>query len=243
MLSFVFTSFCLLAIINKVKSEHLYKNLSLILVNETSSQCYFNHSNSSNSNSKNQSEIHLCLDDKYSYECKNNQSHNDTTLQCSLKSGNNTCHSTFINYNGSNITLDCFYKELNVTLIGNQLSLLHLNECMYGITNPNHSNTLLVCGIFHPLITVTTYNVTTYSTTTQIIQQSARYYKFPLFGFEVTKHLVKKYGILILVAIIVISCLIALCCYGMCHLCCMHMKKNKYNTNQRMPQSANSCDA
>jgi len=233
MLSFVVTSFWVLALISKVKSVQIYNNLSLILVNETTSQCYFNNSKS------NYSQIHLCLNDDYNYECSNNLTNGNSSLDCKLQSHNNKCHNTFVNYNGDNITLDCFYKHLNTTEIGDQLNLKHVNECMYGIARANHNNTLLVCGIFHPLITVTTFN------STQIFTQSARYYKFPLFGFEVNKRMVKKYGIIILIAIIVISCLVALCCYGMCHLCCFHMHKNKNNnsnnnTNQRMPQSANS---
>jgi len=262
MFSLVATAACFLAAINRVNSDTIYNNLSLILVNETNSQCSFNNSiNSINSSSNgNSSQIYLCLNDDYSYVCSHNSNNNNNnnssnnnnngtsnniSLECKLQSSNNNCHDVFINNNGYNFTLDCFSKQINTTLTGNQFNLKNVNECMYGIVNVNHSNTLLVCGIYQPLITVTTFN------NTQIFQQNAKYYKFPLFGFEVNKHLVKKYGVIIIIAIVVVSCLIACCLFGMCHCCCHHMNKNKNknynnnnncNNNQRMPQSANSCD-
>jgi len=230
MFSFFFTSFCLIMMIIKIQSIKVSSSMELILINSTSTQCDFNKSTST------KQDINLCLDDTYSYECHNNHSSSNISLTCALSNNDTACHSDFFTYSSINITLDCFYRHLNTTLIGDQFHLKHVNECMYGVA-ANHNNTLLVCAIFHPLITVTTFN------STAIYEQSSKYYKFPLFGFEVNKNLVKHYGILIIVAIIVVSCLIACLCYGMCNLCCSSMKtKNNNrnmnsNENQRMPQS------
>jgi len=143
--------------------------------------------------------------------------------------------------------LDCFYRKLNGTSIGDQFNLRHYNECLYGINGENNNNSLYVCAIFQPLITVTTFN------NTKIFEQGPNNYKFPLFGFEVNKHKLKRYAVPIIILVIVIVCLIVLCCYGMCRLCCPHMNTKmrkrqnsnsnmNCNTNTRMPQASAACN-
>jgi len=235
--------------VKNIHSQSARSKLDLFLINSTSSLCDFNTSVFSDKNVN----ISLCLDEKYGYTCAPNDTNVSISLDCTLTNQNTECHSFFVteakNYNYS---LDCFYSKLNTTLIGDQLTLKHVNECLYGLNNQHHNNSLYVCALTQRITTVTTFN------NTKLSQQSSKYYK--LFGFEV----LKRYLILIIIALVVVFCLLVLCCYGMCRLCCPHMQSRKnsnssccydHNMNQRggnrnsncnqnakMPQSSAACN-
>jgi hypothetical protein len=253
MFSFIFLSFCLSVMVNNVQSQTIRSKLDLFLINSTSPICDFN---SSIFGDKSQN-ISLCLDDSFGYSCAPNDT-NSVTLDCSLANENTQCHSFVISESQNyNYSLDCFYRKLNSSSIGNQFNLKHVNECLYGIISDTQNESLYVCSLFQPLITVTTFN------NTNVFQQSSNKYKFPLFGFEVNKKVLKRYAVPIIVGIIVVFCLLVLCCYGMCRLCWPNkMRRNRSprcnqnfrsshsnqnyrssrcNQNSKMPQSS-SCN-
>jgi len=223
---------------SNVHSQTASSKLDLFLINATSPICDFNNSIFSDKNKN----ISLCLDDAYGYSCAPNDTNNSMSLGCSLTNDNTQCHSFAISESNSyNYSLDCFYRQLNTTLIGNQFNLKHVNECLYGINSPTHNNSLYVCALFQPLITVTTFN------NTNVYQQSSND-QFPLFGFEVNKNVLKRYAVPIIVGIIVVFCLLVLCCYGMCRLCFPKMqmrrrqRNSRCNQNTKMPQTSVACN-
>jgi hypothetical protein len=230
--------------VNNVYSQSARSNLDLFLINATSPICDFNNSVFSDKNQN----ISLCLDDKYGYVCAPNDTNQNASLYCTLANKNTQCHSFVISESKDyNYSLDCFYRQLNTTLIGDQFNLKHVNECLYGISSPTHNNSLYVCALFQPLITVTTFN------NTNVFQQNSNEFQFPLFGFEVNKNVLKRYAVPIIIGIVVVICLLVLCCYGMCRLCCPNFlccekckqrrqRHSRVQQNANMPQASAACN-
>jgi len=218
MLSFIFTSFWLVMMINKIQSQY-ESTMNFQLTFSTTSKCNFSDN----------TPINLCLDNEYSYSCYNGQTNGLSLLQCDQTNDDDQCDNIFIktNTNNNNLTLDCFYTK-NLTWVGNQLGVRSFNECVYTVYGESNNNTMLMCALVYPFLTVTEFN------NTQFFEEGVKYYKFPWLGFEVNKRLIKNYGIIIIVALIVLSCLLGLCCYGMCHLCylCMRGTSNNYENEK-----------
>jgi hypothetical protein len=245
---FFFVSLLFAIIINKIEGQNIDSDLRLILVNGTG-RCEIENSTTG--------EIPwgMCLNGKNNYECNNNLDNIGLTLDCNLISNNTDCDED------TSMNLICNFTILNFTLSEtgnvNPFQLLNDSECLYGIYyNENRTNTndtfLLCTSVIPTVIVVNTtgveinvtlieINITEIEVNmTDVIPPSKKHYSFHIFGWKVTKNFVKKYGIPIIIGIIVVGCLIGCCCFRACYSCCKSNDKKKHH--QRMPQSSNVCN-
>jgi len=237
------------ATLNIIQSSKINSTLGLILVNGTTPNCELNGTNVT---------VNLCLDLASKYQCVRGDAIN-ISLDCTMMDDYSNCHEIFASdENLNNVTFDCFYLYANKS----QQPQLGEDECIYGVDlgdeHTNFNETEIICMTYVPVVQTTMFNTTElifnltspiFNTTERInktassncIQVITKYYT--LFGMEVNKKFMKTYGICILVAIIVVTCLLTLCCFGMCSFCCRKMTcpcKWKKENNQRMPQSSNA---
>jgi len=250
MFSAVILVLCFATIVTKIESLTGPLNLSLILINETTTNCEFNVQ----SNPNLQDQVDLCLDEEYYYRCNNNKNVNNVSLQCHLVNSGDRCHNIYVGNNTTyNMSLGCYTEQLNN--LGNNPLHPGANDCVFGIftnlLNFTNGSQGLVCAFYTPLIQPTAYNATISNDTVfnatlfngTFIQQSGKYYRIPFLGLKIKKHFARTYGIAILVGIALLLWCLGMCCFGMCYYCYTESQKSrKNNQNCRMPQSSRAYD-